>query len=114
MTKKALPQFVRWLKKTMKEKGWGLRETARRAGLTHSPLSYILTNGAMPSFDTCVGLAKAFDVPLESVLVGAGFLPGVDDDPTREEIIFLLKRVKNPASLRLVLSVLRSIVKEWS
>ena len=111
MKKKAPPEFARWLKKTMKDKGWGISETARRAGLTHTPLSYVVTNGEVPSFETCVGLAKAFGVPLETVLIRAGYLPSTGDNPIREEIIFLLKRMNDETMLKIVLATAREAAK---
>jgi transcriptional regulator with XRE-family HTH domain len=58
----------------MKEKGWGVRELARRAGVSHPIISDAL-NGKGASFDTCKALAFLFRVPAEQVLRMAGLLP---------------------------------------
>lgn len=71
--------FVDWLNEQMKNNNWSVRETARRAGISHTPLSFIL-NGNQPSFETCVALAKAFRVPEEQVLRLAGLLPAIPKD----------------------------------
>jgi transcriptional regulator with XRE-family HTH domain len=75
MTKEASEEFISWLKAEMGKREWGIRETARKSGLSPSPISYILSNREQPTFDTCIALAQAFDIPGEDVLRLAGLLP---------------------------------------
>jgi len=74
MTKEAPREFVVWLQTQMDDKGWGVSETARKAGISHTPISYILNNGDQPTFETCKGLAQAFDIPITTVLAMAGLI----------------------------------------
>ena len=56
---KAPPEFIKWLEGEIKERGWSIRETARRANVSHSLLSNILSLGEQPSLDTSDALAEA-------------------------------------------------------
>ena len=94
-TKKAPTKFLDWLKTEMEKKGWGISETARRAGLTHTPLSYVVTNGEMPSFETCLALANAFNAPIENILRLANLLPETDVDIDDEDLQKIIDAYKH-------------------
>lgn len=88
--KSAPSDLIRWLDQNMKNHNWGVRETARRAGLSHPTVSDIL-NGIQPSEKTCKALAKLFRTSPEVVLRMAGHLPPLlDTDPLTEEGIGVL------------------------
>lgn len=65
--------FIEWLEGMMKIKGWGVRETAKQAGVSHPIISDIL-QGQQPSEKTCVLLAVLFNVSVEYILVLGGHL----------------------------------------
>jgi transcriptional regulator with XRE-family HTH domain len=91
MSKLAPKEFIDWLGQEIKKRGWSLRDTARAAGISHTPISYAL-NGELPSFDTCIALADAFSVSRELVLRMAGYLPKPPNyTPTIEEGLSLLE-----------------------
>lgn len=71
MAKPAPPEFVVWVERKMDEKGWSARQTATRAGISHSLITYI-TRGEQPSLKTCKALAKAFGEPEPFVTALAG------------------------------------------
>lgn len=83
---KSVPQeFIEWLNNQMQIQGWGIRETARKANISHTSISMIL-GGGQPSFDTCVALAHAFGVSIIQTLVMAGLLtPPPEYSPTRAQ-----------------------------
>jgi transcriptional regulator with XRE-family HTH domain len=66
--------FIPWLTRSITERGWSIRETARHAGISHTVISNIL-NGDQPTFDTCVALSQVFREPPEYILRLAGLLP---------------------------------------
>ncbi len=67
--------FVTWLRHEIERRKWSLRETARRAGLSHTAVRNALSSAGAPTLDTYRGLSRAFDVPLEDVLRTAEVLP---------------------------------------
>ncbi len=85
-------EFIHWLMDQIKTRGWTIRETARRAGISHTSISYTL-GGDPPSFDTCMALARAFDAPPIFVLTLAGLLPKADADVTFDDWKFVLSQL---------------------
>ena len=76
---KASKLFVSWLQSEMDKRKWGITGTARQAALSHPVISDIMNLQVQPTFDTCVALAKAFEMPPEEVLRLADLLPGHPD-----------------------------------
>jgi len=64
-----------WLNTKLKERGWSQREAARRAGISRTPLSGILSEQYDPDLKVLIALADVFDTPREDVLRLAGMLP---------------------------------------
>ena len=79
--KKTLIQqrFNRFLEKQMKEKGWSLRELARRADIAPSYLSHLKTfKNNIPSNEKLYQIAEALEIDKRIVLLEAGRAP--EDD----------------------------------
>lgn len=68
-------EFTEWIEDEMTKRGWTIRETARRAGLTHAAISNVLNDQRNPGWNFCVGIARAFGKPPEDVMRRAGLLP---------------------------------------
>jgi transcriptional regulator with XRE-family HTH domain len=111
MKRRASKSFIIWLKTEMHRKDWGITVTAKKAGLSHPVISDIMNFQLQPSFETCVGLAKAFDLPLEAVLIKAGYLLSTEDNPIREEIVLTVKRVNDDDLLRVILASVREAAR---
>ena len=79
MKRRASKSFITWLKTEMNRKDWGITVTAKKAGLSHPVISDIMNFQLQPSFETCVGLAKAFEMPPEEVLRRANMLSSHSD-----------------------------------
>lgn len=85
MTKQAPDAFVHWLLGQMDKKKWSIREAARKANISHTLVSNAV-NGDLPSYETCIALAKAFNQPQHLVLNLAGLLDMPPDwSPTQAE-----------------------------
>jgi transcriptional regulator with XRE-family HTH domain len=85
----ASDEFIQWLNARMQDREWGVRETARQAGLSHPTVSDILNLGIQPSYDTCMALARAFNTPPEEILRLAGLLPKAPEEtPTLRQLIW--------------------------
>src|SRR5688572_3256147 len=74
MPEEAPKEFIDWLNQQMKSRNWSVRETAKKAGISHTPISHAI-NGERPSYKTCIALADAFKTPRETVVRLAGHLP---------------------------------------
>lgn len=90
-----MESFGDWLQQLMDEKGWGVRETARHVGVSHPTISAIVTLGDLPSYETCVGIAKAFKKPLSLVLQKAGKLDHQALDEISQEIVHINERLNH-------------------
>lgn len=73
MPKQAPEAFTKWLNGEMSNRHWSIRETAQRAGISHTPVAYAAT-GELPSPKTCKALARAFGVSELEVLALAGHI----------------------------------------
>lgn len=93
MPKQAPPEFIAWLKSQMEAQGWNITRTAREAGVSQPVVSDILNLGEQPTFETCKGLAKAFDKPLMMVLVLAGHEQEKNDPVSLREWMGLIEDV---------------------
>jgi len=76
MTRELAPEkFIRQIKIKMEEQDIGIRELARKLGVSHPTVSGFVTYGYRPSFDTCTALAKWLEQSQETTLREAGLLP---------------------------------------
>ena len=88
--------FVEWLEEEMQKRNWRPAELAHAAGLYSATLSRILNGDRQPGPDVCLAIAKAFELPPESVFRMAGLLPmlpGPDRDPMLQEIYDLVRNM---------------------
>jgi transcriptional regulator with XRE-family HTH domain len=69
-----MEDFPKWLAKEIKRRGWRQAEFARRAGLSPSQVSRVLT-GEPAGHDFCQGAAQAMGFPPPLVFRLAGLLP---------------------------------------
>jgi transcriptional regulator with XRE-family HTH domain len=74
-----------WITKKTEEHGWSLRELGRRAEISHATISNIVSGKSKPTFEFCLGIAKAFGEQPERVFRMAGLLtpepgPGKGED----------------------------------
>ena len=106
-------RLSKWLHQQIQQNGWSVRETARRAGLSHTAIHNVLGSNVTPSMDTYKGLSRAFDTPLEQVLRLAGELPPLLTqqrmcNPMLDEGVRLLT-VLSPVDLGTAVRILRGL-----
>jgi len=100
-------QLVEWLKANMEKNNWGIREVARRAGVSHPTISDLL-NGKEPSLNTSVALAKLFNTTPEFILTLAGIFPKKSNDdltPKKRELMYLAEQADDE-TIELAIAVL--------
>lgn len=70
-----MTDFVRWVLEEMERRGWRQAELARRANISASHISRMLSGEAQIGIDAAQGIAQAFGMTLEDILRLAGILP---------------------------------------
>ncbi len=108
----ARPELAEWLAARMKEKNWSIRETAKRANLSHPVVSDVL-KGFKPTAKTCKALARLFGEQDVTIMRMAGV---VDSEPGTdtwvEEKNFQLSRLRNPRLRRIADNLIQGLVDQ--
>jgi transcriptional regulator with XRE-family HTH domain len=82
-------KFGLWLQTEREKHGWSQAELARRSGIHRQNVYKIENGGAMPSVETYIALADAFNLsPLDLFRV-AGLMPEIIKSPLDEDIQYL-------------------------
>jgi len=79
--------FITWVRELMNEYEMGNNEFARKGGLPKSTASETLNENREVDYEFCVGVSKAFDIPLEFVQRKAGLLPQKNESFTYQELV---------------------------
>jgi transcriptional regulator with XRE-family HTH domain len=116
-----------WLNDQTKSHGWSFRYVSRRAGVSHSTVARLANAEVKPTPESCQALARAFDVPVEEVMLMAGLLtlPNVPPNgrPVRERVrvvyevngddqVLRLWRALSPDDQRIVRDLMERLVPE--
>jgi transcriptional regulator with XRE-family HTH domain len=105
-------ELVTWLTEELEKRSWSFRELGRKAGISHATISNIVSGQSKPGLDFCVSIAKAFNVPAETVLRRAGLLQARPDaTPGLRELNFLYEQLDPPAQEN-ILKMMRGYVRE--
>jgi transcriptional regulator with XRE-family HTH domain len=67
--------FVAWLQALMDSKDWNQSDLARASGMTPGQIARVMMGTRGVGRDFLEGVAKAFNIPLETVYRKAGWLP---------------------------------------
>jgi transcriptional regulator with XRE-family HTH domain len=87
-------EFPDWLNQELNKRGWTYSELARRAGISHSTVSTVISRASKPGPEFCLGIARALGLPPEDVFRKAELLPPLRDDKLTREIISLFPLLK--------------------
>ena len=91
MTSNELPE---WLLAKLNELGLSQRQLAARAGVSQGTISHIINGTRRAGADVCVSLARAFNIPPETVLHKAGILPTEPEPASR-----MVRNIRNIAEI---------------
>ncbi len=75
--------LVNFISQELEERGWSMRELARRAGLSPTTISDVINGSARPGLEFYRGVSRAFQVPLDDVLRIAKVLPSLPPETAR-------------------------------
>lgn len=81
--------FIDWLNSTLNEKGWSQAELSKRANISTSMISSVLSGRREPGTNFCNSVAAVLRIPPEDVYRVAGLLPSEPEpeDRTLYEVI---------------------------
>lgn len=86
--------FISWLDDRLKEKGWTDNQLAKHAGFSHPVISKARSGIQAIGYESCIKIAKAFDLPPAVVLEKAGLLPTTTQRSVREaEAVYLFNQL---------------------
>lgn len=104
-----MDNFRDWIYAELGQRGWSQADLARASGITSGGMSRLLSEQRVPSSDTCLGIARAFDIPPETVLRKAGLLPPLKENNERtRELKHVFDQLDNHHQ-ELALRMVRSI-----
>ena len=104
-----MTQIGEWLEGQLEQRGWSSSELARRAGISQSSVSNVLTGKQIPGLEFCKGVARALDLRPEELLRQAGHLPPVSEPVAEEREALRLLRGLNGPMRGVALSLLRAL-----
>ena len=84
--------FSPWILEQLESRDWSQAEHARRSGLSRTAISDVVSGNANAGYSLCIAIAKALELPPESVLRKAELLPPNPD--IDEEIESILHEVE--------------------
>lgn len=86
--------FSTWLAEELTKRGWSHNELGRRAGISQTAISNVISGKRNPGADFCVKIAQALNEAPEKVLRLAEVLPSqTADDPILRELHDLVENV---------------------
>ena len=70
-----LIEFAKWLESALSLRGWSAADLARFSGVAPAQISRILNGERGVGPDSCIAIARAFELPPEDIFRRAGLLP---------------------------------------
>lgn len=111
------PKLFRWIVDETEKRNWSNNELAKRAGLSPSHLSMVMSGQRSVTYDFCAGIARAFGERPEVVFRKAGLLPassGKMSDLTEEEKELVESyRQLSPSNKPIALGILKDLMARW-
>ncbi len=99
--------FSEWLLNQLNSRGWTQAELARRAGVSRTAISDVISDKHSAGFELCLAISRALNLPPETVFRAAGLLPPVDEDTQYQEEFFHLLSQLSPQERQEILELLR-------
>lgn len=105
-----MSKLTNFVNEKLVDLGWSYNELARRAELSSSGVSHVMSGVRNPGFDFCVGIARALGEPPEKILRLARLLPALPPAIAEEgEAINLFRRLDGRAR-KVIVATMRSLL----
>jgi transcriptional regulator with XRE-family HTH domain len=86
--------FDLWLQDILTQKGITQAELAKRSSITPAQISRLVSGARGPGKETCLSLARALNIPPETILRVAGFLPTDQTwTPSKDEWSYIFQQL---------------------
>jgi transcriptional regulator with XRE-family HTH domain len=113
-------EFTNWLKSEMESRKMNQVELARFSGLSQGAISKVINKNYQPGPNFCKGIAKAFGIPKEVVMIKANIISeNIDDEKVIDQVmleinqkIAFLPEEKRRQMLEFIDAVYQKEVKE--
>ncbi|HXV44153.1 MAG TPA: helix-turn-helix transcriptional regulator [Anaerolineae bacterium] len=89
-------KLIIWLSDELKRRGWSHRELARRAEISQTAVSTVVSGERKPGWDFCAAIARALGEPPETIMRMAELLPTLPktgDSETIQKLVELVKQL---------------------
>jgi DNA-binding XRE family transcriptional regulator len=100
-----------WFKMQIEDRGWSLRETARRLDVSHTTIVNLVNGRSKPSVELCKRIAHTFSSSHLEVMRLAGLLDPVPPDTVRLEEVKQLFTELTGEEQDIVLAQIRALVE---
>ena len=101
-----------WLIQEIKDRGWSIRELARRAELSHGTINSVLAGRSKPGIDFCLGIAKALRInPIRVFQIAEILPPAPEETPTSRELLYMFMQLDDENQKR-IMSITRTFLEE--
>lgn len=90
------------VQQAMNDRGWSIRETADRAGISHSALHRMLRSMADPDLSTMACVGKALDIPLARLVEAQGYSLGLGLQAEHDDTVRMAAVIREVPELRTV------------
>ncbi|HEX2951689.1 MAG TPA: helix-turn-helix transcriptional regulator [Armatimonadota bacterium] len=105
-------EFIDWLQKEIKHRGWVQTELARRAKISVAQMSRIMTGEQGASAAVCRKIAYVLGLPPEEVMRRAGILPRSTTPDDVKELLFYYTNL-NKHDRGSALAMLRALYEQY-
>lgn len=101
--------FITWLNIELNKRNWRLSDLARAANLDTGSVSRILSGTRRPGPEVCLAIARALQLPPETIFRQAGLLPPKPEEAMAEDQLLHLYRHLDARGQREALSILKAL-----
>lgn len=103
-------KLTQFLEQELSDRGWSIRELARRSRLSVSTVSDVINGHSAPGTRFCNGIARALDVPPERIFRIAEILPSriIGNENTEREMLDYF-RAMDPKDQQQILTITRAL-----
>jgi transcriptional regulator with XRE-family HTH domain len=108
------PDIPTWLRRQLARRDWTAADLARRLDVPSARVSEWITGKRRPNPQTCIRLADAFDVDLDTVLAIAGHrsVPVPLDDPKADLIALISRADLSPEIIATITHLVRDFRRD--
>lgn len=99
--------FSEWLVNELRKREMTQADLARASGISRGGISNLINQVRNPDAETCLAIARALNLPAETVFRAAGLLPPVPSDTQYQEEFFHLLSQLSPQERQEILELLR-------